>query len=184
MISRIVCSPVSNVASHLGWQAAWQNATAPKGICPPDTPRRRACFGPCCQILNCATERPAVRPRWSSFIIHETEWKRKSVVFRDSDCFYLMCARRISSTLDCQPEPEARSASTTSGESRIETGTFVGAFCGPRLLPEIARCTATGRPDSGTARAKSLRVQSGFSRSAGISVTLFVFFRFMPGRLS
>src|ERR1035441_8185759 len=97
---------------------------------------------------------------------------------------YLMCPRRISSTRACQPAPDARKASTTSGESRIETGTFRGSFCGPRLRPEIFWRNLEGSLSNVTARANSSRVHSGLSGSPPCLTALLVFFGFMFGRLS
>ena len=97
---------------------------------------------------------------------------------------YLMCPRRISSTRACQPAPDARRASTTSGESRIETGTFRGAFCGPRLRLEIFWRNLEGSLSNVTARAKSSRVHSRLSGSPACLTALFVFFGFMFGRFS
>src|ERR1017187_5440457 len=96
---------------------------------------------------------------------------------------YLMCSRRISSTRACQPAPEARKASTTSGESRIETGPFRGAFCPPRLRLEIFWRNLEGSLSNVTARANSSRVHSGLSGSPACLTALFVFFGFMFGRL-
>src|ERR1700721_979990 len=95
-----------------------------------------------------------------------------------------MCSRRISSTRACQPEPEARKASTTSGESRIETGTFRGAFCRPRLRLEIFWRKREGSLSNVMERANSSRVHSGFSGSPACLTALFIFFGFMFGRLS
>ena len=96
----------------------------------------------------------------------------------------LMCSRRISSTRACHPAPEVRNAATTSGDRRIETGTFVGTFCGPRLRLEIFWRNLEGSLSNVTARANSSRVHSGFSGSLACLTALFVFSGFMLGRLS
>jgi hypothetical protein len=65
----------TELASHLGWQAACLVNTARL------TRRDTGLIGPCCLILNCATERGAVRPRSSSPIIQQNavSWKGPAI---------------------------------------------------------------------------------------------------------
>src|SRR5882757_6777229 len=71
----------------------------------------------------------------------------------------------MSSISDCQPRPLPLKWATTSGLKRIDTGTFFGAFCGPRRLPNAAITSADKTSLAGLARAKSSAVHSGFSAS-------------------
>jgi hypothetical protein len=95
-----------------------------------------------------------------------------------------MCSRRISSTRACQPAPEARNAASTSGERRIETGTLVGVFWGPRLQVEIFWRNLEGSSSEVRAHANSSRVHSGFSWSLVCLTALLEFFSFTLSRLS
>src|ERR1035441_7301108 len=147
------------------------------------TRRDAGLIWPLLPILNFLAERGAVRPR-SSHLYYPTKRLKTEVLRLMPKGLYLMCSRRISSTRACQPAPDARKASTTSGDSRIETGTFRGAFCGPRLRLEIFWRNLEGSLSNVTARANSSRVHSGFSGSPACLTALFVIFSFTFGRLS
>jgi hypothetical protein len=95
-----------------------------------------------------------------------------------------MCARKISSTRVCHPAPVLRNAATTSGDNRMETGTFFGAICSPRLRLESTRCKPCGKPLKGTARANSAFVHSGLSLSTFRLVAVFVVAFLILARLS
>ncbi len=175
MISRIVVVLLSWPATSAGKQLAWSRQ-------PTDTPRHRAArpLLPNPELCNGKSSGQA-----TLVLIYYPRKRCLGKAARHTNRLlraYLICARRISSTRDCHPEPEARKAFTTSGESRIETGTFLGARCWPRLLGRAA-CNAGGKPLNGTACAKSARVHSGLSRSTVGLGALFVLVFFMPCRL-
>src|ERR1017187_1674709 len=75
-----------------------------------------------------------------------------------------------SSARPCHPLPVARKPSATSGESRIETGTFLGVFCGPRRRTDKSTlCSALGRAENGLKRGTSSAVISLTSPSSSIN---------------
>jgi hypothetical protein len=74
MISRIVLFSYRGQPPRLASSLSGKERLRPTRL----TRRDTGLIGPCCQILIFATERPAVRPRWSFSIIHENDrkWKR------------------------------------------------------------------------------------------------------------
>jgi hypothetical protein len=56
----------------------------------------------------------------------------------------------------------------------METGTFLGAFCGPRLRSfSNISCSALGKEENGTALAASLAVSSRTSPSSSVKLLRF-----------
>jgi hypothetical protein len=86
---------------------------------------------------------------------------------------FLVSASHDLSTLSarpCHPLPVARRPSATSGESRIEMGTFLGVFCGPRLRSfRSIFCSASGSVEKGFKRATSSAFISRTSPSLSIN---------------